>query len=104
MKHGALTRCHKCGHVPTTLEDKAKHAMTSDHCLSHTELDNISAKIRSGHPRHFDPAQVKKFMASMKPDGMDAATKEKLVAKLVVWAAAAVAIGVLYWFFSWLTR
>lgn len=104
MKHGALVRCHKCGHVPTSLEDKAKHVMTSDHCLSHTDMDTISAQIQSGHPRHFDRKQVEKFMATLKPGGMDAETKEKLTARLVATTGVAAAAAVVFWFFHWLTR
>ncbi len=78
--------------------------MTSDHCLSHNELEIISAQIQSGHHRHFDHKLVEKFMATMKPAGLDAETKEKLLSRLFATAGIAAVAGMLYWFFHWLTH
>src|SRR5438552_13423691 len=66
MKHGAWTRCRKCGHTPEDLEDKAKHVMTSDHYFSQADLERISTRVQSGQLLHFDPKQVEEYVATLK--------------------------------------
>lgn len=97
-------RCHHCGHLPTELVDRAKHEMTSDHCLSHLELQTVAAQIQSGHPRHFDPRQLEKFVAALRTTRLDSETKEALMAKLAVWTLIGVIAAAVFWLFHWLTR
>ena len=65
MKHGALTPCPECKHMPQDDEDKARHVMTSDHFFSNSDLEAISERVQSGKPLHFDPKQVEEFVAAM---------------------------------------
>lgn len=104
MKHGPWLRCHHCGHLPTELVDRAKHEMTSDHCLSHLELQTVAAQIQSGHPRHFNPKELDKFVSALRTTRLDSQTKEKLIAKLAVGTLIALVGAGVFWFFHWLTR
>lgn len=65
MKYGAWTPCPKCKHTPELPEDKAQHVMTSDHYFSLSDLNKISARVRSGRPLRFDPKQIQEFVSTM---------------------------------------
>ncbi len=104
LKHGPWVRCHRCGHLPADVVDKAKHEMTSTHCLSQADLKTIAAQIQSGHPRHFDPRQLERFVTALRTTRLDSRTKEQLVANVVRWAVILGAGGGVFWFFHWLTR
>lgn len=66
MKRGALTPCLKCGYMPADIEDMAKHIIISDHYFSRPNLDEISIRVQSGQPLHFDPKQLEPFIAELK--------------------------------------
>lgn len=47
-KHGALTRCFKCGFDPKTPEEKARSLVLSDHYMDATSLENAAKAIKAG--------------------------------------------------------
>ena len=80
MKHGAWTPCQTCGHLPESLEDKAKHLFLTDHYHQRDELDPIAEAIRSGKAVNF-------------PEDMLAAVAKEIARSEEQWTKGGLASG-----------
>lgn len=97
MKHGAWTPCLECGHTPESLEDRAKHVMTSDHHFSQADLEGIADRVKRGEPLRFDPQQVETYAAGLKDTDASFRKIGLFVAGVLVAIVLGI-VGVIYWF------
>lgn len=65
MKTGAWKACPGCRHVPESLEDRARHLITTDHYLKPDKLEAISQEIQAGQKPQFVAEQVRAVMAEL---------------------------------------
>ncbi|TDU70860.1 hypothetical protein EI77_01978 [Prosthecobacter fusiformis] len=65
MKTGAWKRCPGCRHLPKSLEDRARHLITTDHYLSHEKLEAVSQQIQAGQAPQFVDTQVQAVMQQL---------------------------------------
>ncbi len=95
IKHGAWVPCPSCGHDPVERMDKAKHLAASDHFLSRSDLEAVSARIKGGHPISFEAEQIEELAAQLDAAGPKA-RRVALVGALLIIAAVLLTV-ILIW-------
>lgn len=78
MKTGAWKACPGCRHVPESLEDRARHLITTDHYLKPDKLEAISREIQAGQKPQFVDEQVRAVMEQLEQIDNDPREKRRL--------------------------
>lgn len=78
MKTGAWKACPGCRHVPESLEDRARHLITTDHYLKPNKLEAISREIQAGQKPQFVDEQVRAVMEQLEQIDNDPREKPRL--------------------------
>ena len=78
MKTGAWKACPGCRHVPESLEDRARHLITTDHYLKPDKLEAISREIQAGQKPQFVDEQVRAVMEQLEQIDKDPREKQRL--------------------------
>ncbi|MBB5038427.1 hypothetical protein [Prosthecobacter dejongeii] len=103
MKTGAWKACPVCRFVPESLEDRARHLITTDHYLKPDKLEAISREIQAGQKPQFVDEQVRAVMEQLEQIDKDPREKQrmqrvKLQVRLVLIALGALILsGIWLW-------
>lgn len=101
MKTGAWTTCPGCRHLPESLEDRARHLITTDRYQKPEKLEAVSREIQAGRKPQLVPLQVHAVMAEIERiESHPGVQRRRLILKLtpyVFFGGLVLLVAVIAW-------
>lgn len=101
IKTGAWVVCPGCRHQPKTLEDRARHLITTSHYLKPDKLEAIAQEIKAGNSPQFLPEQVQAVIGEIeRMDKTPEYQNKRMLRKVIpfVILSGLVLLGLAAWF------
>jgi len=92
FKTGALTRCPRCSHEPTSPEERAKHVLVSDRFFSLPQLEDASLRIKRGETLAYPPEELSSLTRTLTHEDLSKNAKWFVFLFMLAFAAVFLAL------------